>query len=319
VYLGRPVKGFSRQQLPELILLNFEILHLNTVESTTMSKIVIPETSTLYNRFAQLAQEARIVILVGLPGVGKSLYVQQMAVMAQHAGRKVHLLQWDVARPPFESGIYHEKYPLNDGETHAMIRKAIGLWTRNAIVNWHEAHPSDEHILVGEAPFVGERFMQLAKVYEDNTETLLASKKTQFILPVPSRRVRDVIEAKREKTIVNPQHPNEREDAPPGLLRQLWVAIYTIARESGFVDGIDDQPPYDPDVYRQVYEHLLRYRNSITLRIDEVFEPAGSVYELDDIAGHLKASAEEVTAIMEELEATSSIEQVQAEVDNWYR
>lgn len=265
-----------------------------------------------------MAREAKIVILVGLPGVGKSLYVQQMAVMAQNAGRKVHLLQWDVARPPFEAGVYLEKYPQDEGSTHAMIRKAIGMWTRNAIANWQDEYSSDEHILVGEAPFVGERFMQLAKVYKDSAESLLASDQTQFVLPVPTKEVRQVIESKREKTIANPQHPNEKEDAPPGLLRLLAREIYEIGRELGFVE--DDAPSgYDPDVYCKVYEHLLQKRNSLSLTVDELFQPSGSVYDLEGIVSHLKATPDEVVSIMTRLEGQSTVEAVQAEVDSWYQ
>ena len=200
-----------------------------------------------------------------------------------------------------------------------MIRKAIGMWTRNAIADWHRDNKSDEHILVGEAPFVGERFMQVAKVYEDTAEALLASERTQFILPVPTKRVRQVIEAKREKTISNPQHPHEKEDAPPNILRMLWYEIHRIAEDMDFAENAGSQPDYDPDVYRKVYEYLLQHRNSITLSVDEVFEAAGSVYELEDIVSHLQATEDEVEQIMAQLERESTVEAIQAEVDGWYK
>ena len=68
-----------------------------------MSEIIIPEHSTIYSICQKLVKDAKVIILTGLPGVGKSLYVQQLALMAQQSGRQVHLLQWDVARDAFET------------------------------------------------------------------------------------------------------------------------------------------------------------------------------------------------------------------------
>ena len=75
----------------------------------------------------------------GLPGTGKSLLVQQLTQLAASAGRRVHLLQWDVARPPFEASAAGRRYPVVDGVTHPVIRKAVGLWARRAVVAWDEA------------------------------------------------------------------------------------------------------------------------------------------------------------------------------------
>lgn len=284
-----------------------------------MSKIVIPETSNLYKTFGQLAREAKVVIVTGLPGVGKSLYVQQLSVMAQEAGRKVHLLQWDVTRSAFETPDILAKYPEIDGVTHAMIRKAVGLWTRVAIVDWSEQFASDEHILIGEATFVGERLMQLAKTTDDSAETLLRSDKTQFVLSVPTKRVRSLIEKKRAESIANPQHEHESKDAPPNVLQMLWHEIYSVGYEIGIADKPDTQPDYNSDIYRKTYEYLLQHRNSISLSVDEIFEPSGSVYELDAIVGHLQATPEQVSRIMNQLEHESTVEAVQAEVDAWYK
>ena len=76
----------------------------------------------------------RMVFFAGLPGTGKSLLVHQLAHLALGAGRSVHLLQWDVARPVFEASPAGRPYPLTDGVTHAVIRKAAGLWVRQALV-----------------------------------------------------------------------------------------------------------------------------------------------------------------------------------------
>ena len=76
------------------------------------------------------------IMVEGLPGVGKSLYIRELALAAHAAGRAVHLLQWDVARPAFELPGIIARYPERDGVTHAVIRKAVGQWAREAVVQW---------------------------------------------------------------------------------------------------------------------------------------------------------------------------------------
>jgi len=106
----------------------------------------------------------RMVFFAGLPGTGKSLLVHQLAHLALGAGRSVHLLQWDIARPVFEASPAGRRYPLTDGVTHAVIRKAAGLWVRQAVIAWSERHPGPEHVLIGETPFIGGRFIELAQL-----------------------------------------------------------------------------------------------------------------------------------------------------------
>ncbi len=84
--------------------------------------IVIPQNSDLYQLFARLSADKRIIIVAGLPGVGKSLLVQQLALIAHATGRTVHLLQWDVSRMAFETPDVIAKYPEIDGVTHPAIR-----------------------------------------------------------------------------------------------------------------------------------------------------------------------------------------------------
>src|SRR5437899_10129963 len=112
-----------------------------------------------------------MVFFAGLPGTGKSL----LAHLAGDSGRRIHLLQWDVARPVFEASGAGRRYPLADGVTHAVIRKAAGLWVRRTIAVWHERHPEPQHLLVGETPFAGNRFVELAQRLDDRAEALLAA------------------------------------------------------------------------------------------------------------------------------------------------
>ena len=71
---------------------------------------VIPRDWDAGAALEQLAARQSVVILAGLPGVGKSLLLQQLARMARAAGRQVSLLQWDVARRAFSPSL-----PINPG------------------------------------------------------------------------------------------------------------------------------------------------------------------------------------------------------------
>ena len=166
----------------------------------------------------------RLVFFAGLPGTGKSLLVHQLAHLAAGAGRSVHLLQWDVARPVFEASPPGQRYPLKDGVTHPAIRKAAGLWVREALAAWDERYPGPEPMLIGETPFVGSRFIELARRAEDRAETLLASTSCRFVLPVPSCEVRRFIESERERRSASPTHAREREDALTGVGREIGRA-----------------------------------------------------------------------------------------------
>src|SRR5438093_434721 len=237
------------------------------------SRVVVDGDRRLAERIRALA-ERRLVFVAGLPGTGKSLLVHQLVHVAGGAGRRIHLLQWDVARPVFEASPAGRRYPLADGVTHAVIRRAAGLWVRAALVEWNARHRQPEHLLVGETPFVGHRFVDLARRLDDAAEAMLTASSCRFVIPVPSREVRLFLEAQRERRAVHPLHRREREDAPPHLLRTLWRDLAEIARRlelaavttaggSGhdLVAG-DAEVPYDPVVYTRVYERVLRHRNT---------------------------------------------------------
>jgi hypothetical protein len=208
-----------------------------------------------------------MVFFAGIPGTGKSLLVHQLAHLAREAGREIHLLQWDVARPIFEASPAGRRYPLSDGVTHAVIRRAAGLWVRRAVVAWNARHPEPEHLLIGETPFVGGRFIELAHRLDDDAEPLLTAPSCRFVITVPSREVRRFLEAERERRAASPVHPREREDAPPQVLRDLWRELTEVAGQLGVGEPRDD---YDPFVYRRVYETVLRHRNVDIVGLDVI-------------------------------------------------
>ena len=186
-----------------------------------MPEPLLPPDSAIRARFAELIAGADRVFFAGLPGVGKSLLLQQMALMAAESGRAVTLLQWDVLRQPFET----PRYPLQSGATHPLVIQAAGTWLRAAL-------PTLEcDLLIGELPLVGGRLMELARPVRDAAEPVLRDARTQFVIPAPSREVRAVIESRRQQTIAAPSHQSEADDAPPNVLRALWRDLRTLAQE----------------------------------------------------------------------------------------
>lgn len=284
-----------------------------------MTNIIIPQNSSLYLAFKAAAEKQRIVLFAGLPGVGKSLFVQQMALMAHETGRMVHLLQWDVARMAFETADIIAKYPEIDGLTQPIIRKAVGMWARQGVWQWDQAHPDSQHILVGEVPLVGNRLIELVQTQEDAVESLLGSAATHFFLPVPSREIRNIIEAARAKSIANPQHEKEVKDAPPNILQLNWFQANELAYELGLLD----EPPvsgmaYDPEVYTAVYRHLLQRRHHTILPITETLKSGRSVYDLDVVVSDLQAAPAEVSRIMSHLENDFTLEEIAQDVAQWF-
>ena len=288
----------------------------------------------LAERVGRLAGQ-RLVFFAGLPGTGKSLLVHQLVHLAGGAGRRIHLLQWDVARPVFEASPAGRRYPLAAGVTHPVIRKAAGLWVREALVEWNARYREPEHLLVGETPLAGNRFIELARRLDDGAEALLTAASCRFVIAVPSREVRLFLEAERERRAASPLHPREREDAPPHVLRDLWRDLAGIARAlespapraeravgSEAPDrGVDARSvPYDPAVYARVYERVLRHRNADTL-VHDVILPTEklSVYDFAVAARDLvptEAEAERFIGDVERRYADPTA--LEAEIARWW-
>ncbi|MCY4018909.1 MAG: hypothetical protein OXG39_05840 [Chloroflexi bacterium] len=280
-----------------------------------MPKTILPEESQIYRCFVDLIGSADRVIFAGLPGVGKSLLLQQLTLMALDAGRAPHLFQWDTARQPFES----PRFPLERGATHPMVIKATGVWLRGALLDWDKAHSHRDAILIGEAPLIGGRFMEIVRRADDEAESLLADRRSQFVLPVPSRRVRALIEQRREASIANPAHENEAQDAPPDLLRALWQDLYQVALQLGIVETGANDAPYSPEIYEAVYRQLLRHRRVRVLAIDEPLRPVASVYDFEAALPQLIADREGAQALLREIEATTSIARLRRDAARWYQ
>ena len=279
---------------------------------------VLPPDSTLYHTFQQMIARRKMVFFAGLPGAGKSLLLKQLALLAQQAGRVVDLLQWDVTRAAFERAEILQKYPEVNGVTHAVIRKAVGLWARTAVYEWQQ-HTDDNHFLLGEVPLIGNRLIELVQIHEDAVEAVLSSEKALFVVPVPSKAVRQIIEAAREQSIVQPQHEKETKDAPPNVLHMLWREVAQL----GYRPGLKEHEPakgvaYDPEVYTAVYRHLLQHRHHQILAIDTVLRPTSSAYEWHLSGTELAASPTEVNDILTKVEQEYTPERLEQIVADWF-
>lgn len=281
-----------------------------------MSEMILPANSSLYTTFQQLANQQRLVFLAGLPGTGKSLLIQQLAVLAQQAGRTVHLLQWDVTRAAFETAVNLQTYPEIDGVTHPAIRKAVGLWARTAVQQWHQTHDAS-HLLIGEVPLIGNRLTELTQPLADAAEPLLSEPACCFVIPTPSKAVRQVIEDARARSIANPRHEKEARDAQPNVLQMLWEEVAAIGHQLGLSDG--QNQAYDPGVYTAVYQHLLQHRHHQTLPINTVLSPSGSAYALHINGTELAATPDEVAQIMQQIKQTYTSNALEHAVKNWFQ
>ena len=286
--------------------------------------LVIRGAPRLHSALRELAETGRLVFVAGLPGTGKSLLIHQLAHLAHGMGRRVHLLQWDVARPVFEASGPGRRYPQDRGVTHGIIRLAVGRWARQALVRWDREQPGAEHLLIGETPFVGHRLVELARPGDDAAEPLLAADGTHFVVSVPSREVRRHLEAERARRAGRPLHDRETEDAPPEVLRDLWRQLVSAAHALGIVDAPPDPaaevPPYDPDVYRRVYAHVLARRRAWTLPLDTLLPTAAfSVYDFRVPTRDLVPTEDEAARFVEMVEAAyGDPEALRREIERWW-
>jgi hypothetical protein len=255
----------------------------------------------LHERLTRLAADSRVVVVAGLPGTGKSLVIHQLAHLAAAAGRAVHLLQWDVARPVFEASEAGRPYPVVNGVTQPMIRKAVGLWARRAMAAWHRAAGAGA-LLIVEAPLVGGRLIELARRQDDEAEPLLGDSACRFVIAVPSVEVRRYVEDERARRATAARHPREREDAPPHVLRELWREVAGAARARGI--AVPSWSDYDPLVYHRVYETVLRKRAATALVLATILPTERmSVYEFAVPCAELLPTADDVAAAIRDSEA----------------
>ena len=282
--------------------------------------MILDPGSALYRSLVGLLEEGRLVFFAGLPGTGKSLLIHQLVQLAHARGRTIHLLQWDTARPVFERSDAGRRYRQINGVTQGTIRVAAGRWARQAVGRWDQEHASAEHLLIGETPFVGHRFVELARPADDTVEPVLTASSTRFVIPVPSREVRRHLEVERDRRARQPLHEREREDAPPQVLRDLWREILTVGHELGVPGAAPGPTMYDPQVYQRVYLHILARRHAEVVALDEILPTASfSAYAFGVPCADVLPSDDEVwQSIRAAEDAYPDPETLRKEIERWY-
>jgi hypothetical protein len=285
--------------------------------TSDLSAIVLPAASPLRTRLERTVRERRCVFVAGLPGVGKTLLVQQIVLLAVAEGRKVATLQWDVARRPYDREDLLERFPETDGVTHPVLRRAAGLWLRPAIATWSTANPASRALLVAETPLIGGRFVDVAVVHDDACETLLAGDRSEFFVPVPTTSVRRDIEAARARDMRTPADARETTNAPSHLLVQAMRDLESVARALILPEASRRSRGYDPDLYRAVYLHALRHRRATALEIADVFPVMTSAYRVDVEREEIVPSAADVDRTVERAAAMNDRD-LQHIIEHWY-
>lgn len=280
--------------------------------------IVIDRNSAIGSQLSDAVVNRRMVFVAGLPSAGKSFLLQQLTIMAGVAGRTVHSMQWDDARRSFETEEALARFPEVDNLTHPAIRKAVGYWVRSAIVKWDQAYPDPAHILIVELPVMGGRFVELMRPEEDEAETLLTSDQLVFFTPVPSVEVRAAIEGVRQETITNPRHELEAKDAPLYIVQAEWQSVRQLYNQHhGLAADAERDTIYDPDIYKDVFRRLLRFRQSVILDIDQLYETTGSAYERPVPVQVISVDPDDVVKAFAKLDAAYPAEQAERAVDDW--
>jgi len=279
---------------------------------------IIPTSSPVYKTLNNAASVAKAVVFTGLPGVGKSLYINAFQTIAKSLNRKVTVIQWDVARKSFETPEIQAHFPMGDGTVHNGLKLCAGKWLMATVSSWLTKNKNSDSILLIEAPLVGHRFVELAhKQNIEELEAFLSSKDCQFICPIPSKEVREKIEAARAAEVS--EDAKNWLGAKPSVMLMLWKMICGLANDMGRSIPMDGQPPYDPEVYEFVFNNILKHRNFIPLHITEVFD----VSHADEIELHshegLVASKEVANSISQAIIAMYPNEkEINEVIDRWY-
>jgi hypothetical protein len=277
--------------------------------------VLRPETPA-YRILDSVLRESRIVATCGIPGAGKSLLMREQVLIARTLGRRVHRLQWDVARQAFEQPAILARYPEIGGSTHPVIRRAAGLWLRDALFRWCEEHVGDEHLLLIEAPLVGGRFIELARVEADAVEPILALPTTRFLVPQPSREVRAAIEAARAAEIEHPRHARDAANAVPALVDELWQAVLQAA-EALAIPFDKRTQGYSPELYFALYQRLLHHRHVAAVPVTDIFPDRGSPHSLKGEEVDLVPTTDSAANLIRAVE-TGGVEQAIRSAEHWY-
>ena len=254
---------------------------------------------------------SRCIVVVGLPGTGKSFLVRRIARLAAGEARRVHLLQWDIARLAWDTPEILARFPEVNGVTHAAIRGALGLWVRAAAARWFETYAPRGDLLIVEAPVIGGRFSALARPIEDALEPHLADRRTLFVVVAPTLGLQQQLRERRAAESEAGADALERHNASLGVLDVMLAAVEHVARLWG-------RPPevpgvYDPHLYVEVMRAVLKHRHVLVVRPDSLEQVQGSVYDLGAEVLRVAATREEVATTI--AAAGRDLERLRKEVE----
>lgn len=273
----------------------------------------VPYLQELWDRLPTL----QCVVVVGLPGTGKSLLVRELARAAAEAGRRNALLQWDVCRESWDTHpAALTKYPEIDGVTHKAIRVAMGAWLRSAVGNWFATHEPGTDLLVVEAPHIGGRFSELAHVIQDDAEPHLQGAGVLFVVVAPNRELQLTLRNQRATDLQKNGDGYEHKNASPDLLDELTEELRGPARDLGLSQS--DRPGYDPELYATLMQHVLRHRRTLVVRPDRLFDVTGSVYTLATNTERLWPVEAQVNRSLAYADSLTGTE-LEKHVGDWFR
>lgn len=283
-----------------------------------LQKSIIPTSSSVFQTLKKAAKEAKAVVFSGLPGVGKSLYINQFQAIAAKEGRTITVIQWDIARKAFESGKAAAHFPMGAGVVHNGVKLSVGAWLLDTIKSWLKNTQHSENLLLIEAPLVGHRFIELAKIQSDKSlEDFFSSPAFQFLVPIPSKKVRAKIEGDRSAQIA--EDAKTWTGAKPSVMLMIWKMVCGIANKFGQNIPMEGQPTYDPKIYEFVFNKILQHRHFTPLPIDEIY-PVSVENEADLHATGSLAANEEVADkyAAQILSQYSNLADIDTVVADWY-
>ncbi len=279
---------------------------------------IIPQSSPVYTKLNDLSKDCKIVIFSGLPGTGKSLYINEFFDLAISNKRNVTVIQWDKARKAFELPEIMERFPMGDGVIHNGVKLIAGEFIKYSVGSWI-GNAAENDLLLIEAPLVGHRFIELMEQgdVESEVEQALSAGSCKVIVPIPSKEIRRKIEEERERQV--DENAKEWIGAKPSVMRKLWILVYNIAIEMGMDLEINDQAEYDPKVIEFVFNKISKHRSFIALNIDEVFEvPEQSEAELHRLDSIIAEPEMALKLFKKVITLYPTDESIDAYVASWY-
>lgn len=281
----------------------------------TASQLAFSAGTIPHQVLCATAQDARIAVICGLPAMGKSLLLCELAVIAGQRGRVVHCLQWDITLQSFNQAQIAAAYPEIAGITHPVVRCAAGLWVRRAVSDWWSRHSDPRHLLVIEAPLVGRRFSELALVARDSAEATLGSDVASFLVPTPTTEVRAAIHAARIASTAAPRHLLDEKNARPTVVDALWREIAAVADDLGIARHADSS--YSPEIYFGVYARLLQCRRVVRVPVQQIVDELTSPYVHQASTVEIAPTAHEAVRLVRAIEALGTEEAVRS-ARQWY-